>query len=151
MASWIGASPRAVTARLRTVRPDHAPVEDDATIDLKFPTATGRIELSWAAPSRANDGEIVGSKGSIRIEDHGIVMRTERGEVTRAYGERLSDSSYHPEWFAALFTQILADDSRVEGRRNFREASMLLTTLFQAYEHPAGTSANVGGSAQARA
>ncbi|MDB5077518.1 MAG: putative Oxidoreductase domain protein [Chloroflexi bacterium] len=135
MANWIGAYPYSVSAHLDTALAKHAPVEDVATIDLKFPNATGRIELSWAAPSRTNDGEIIGEHGTIRIEDHGLIIRTARGEQSRPYGERLSDSSYHPEWFVALFSQILNDQSKAEGRRNLQEAEMLLTTLFQVYGH----------------
>jgi predicted dehydrogenase len=133
MANWIGTKPENLSAKLDTVKPVHLPVEDVATLDIEFPEATGRIELSWAAPTRTNDGEIVGTKGCIAIEDDRIVIRTDAGEVVRPYGERLSDSSYHPEWFISLFSQILNDDSKATGKANLREAEMLLTTLFQAY------------------
>ena len=133
MANWIGMRPENVSAKLATVQPAHLPVEDVATLDIGFPHATGRIELSWAAPTRTNDGEIVGTRGSIAIEDDRLVIRTGAGQVTRQYGERLSDSSYHPEWFISLFNQILGDDSKATGQANLREAKMLLTTLFQAY------------------
>jgi hypothetical protein len=56
------------------------------------------------------------------------------------YGERLSDSSYHPEWFQALFAKVRADVHRHEGVRNLREAEMLVSTLFAAYQ-PARMSA----------
>jgi predicted dehydrogenase len=135
MANWVGASPISIVAQLDTVLAKHAPVEDMANIDLKFPEATGRIELSWAAPSRTNDGEIIGERGTIGIEDHGLIISTSSGEHARPYGERLSDSSYHPEWFVALFRQILEDRSNAEGRRNLLEATMLLSTLFQTYGH----------------
>jgi predicted dehydrogenase len=135
MANWIGTKPENVSAKLDTVEPRHLPVEDVATLDIEFPRSTGRIELSWAAPTRTNDGEIVGTKGSIAIEDECIVVRTDAGDDTRPYGERLSDSSYHPEWFVSLFNKILGDDSRATGQANLREAKMLLTTLFRAYGH----------------
>lgn len=133
MARWIGAEPIAVTASLQTLDPRHAPVEDYAVLDLAFPQARGRIELSWAASSRDNDGEIVGTTGRIEIRDAGLTLRTAAGTTHHPYGERLSDSSYHPEWFQALFTGILADRRRAEGQRNMREAHMLVTTLFDAY------------------
>jgi predicted dehydrogenase len=112
----------------------HAPVEDEADIDLVFPNATGRIELSWASSHRVNDGEIIGTHGRIRIEDDRLAIQS--GDETRIvpYGERLSDSSYHPEWFQALFTRVRADDHRQEGLRNLREAAMLIDTLFAAYQ-----------------
>ncbi len=137
MANWIGTNPDKVRAKLDTVAPVHLPVEDVATLDFDFPGATGRIELSWAAPARTNDGEIKGTRGSIAIEDDRLVIRTDDGEEVRPYAERLSDSSYHPEWFVALFNQILSDDSNTTGQANLREARMLLTTLFQAYGYRA--------------
>jgi predicted dehydrogenase len=137
MANWIGTTPESLSAKLDTVAPVHLPVEDVATLDIEFPQATGRIELSWAAPTRTNDGEIVGTQGSVSIEDDRLVIRTDAGEVSRPYNERLSDSSYHPEWFVALFNQILSDETNATGQANLREAKMLVTTLFQAYGYRA--------------
>ncbi len=133
MANWIGAMPVWVAAQTGTALPVHLPVEDHAHIHLTFPDATGRIELSWAAGGRTNDGEIIGADGTILIEDDGLLVRTKSGEQTLRYGERLSDSSYHPEWFTALFSQILADDSHDEATRNLDEAEMLLGVLLHAY------------------
>ena len=87
---------------------------------------------------RTNDGEIIGADGTILIEDDGLLVRTKSGERTLRYGERLSDSSYHPEWFTALFGQILADDSHDEATRNLDEAEMLLSALLQAYGDTGG-------------
>lgn len=142
MARWIGAEPTAVQARLRTVQTVHAPVEDEAELDLSFPNATGRIELSWASEKRRNDGEIVGTKGTITIEDDRLAIRSDQGERVVPYGERLSDSSYHPEWFRALFAKVRADIHRQEGARNLGEARMLISTLSAAY-HPAQSGAPI--------
>jgi predicted dehydrogenase len=133
MARWMGAHPVEVAATLRTVQERHAPVEDYAMLDLEFPDARGRIELSWAAPGRTNDGEVVGTGGMIRIGDEGVTISSPDGVVEHAYGERLSDSSYHPQWFKALFTAILGDAKQTRGQENMREAQMLVDTLFKAY------------------
>jgi hypothetical protein len=116
-------------------------VEDLASIDLQFPGARGRIELSWAAPERKNEGEIRGSRGTVQIGDEGLRIRTGCGERAHEYGERLSDSSYHPEWFTSLFARVLSDATCEEGRRNMHEASMLLRTLDGAYRSAAVGSA----------
>jgi len=137
MANWIDADPVGVRAKLDTLLPKHAPVEDFAVLDLQFPAATGRIELSWAAPSRTNDGRIVGSRGTISIEDDRLLIEARGNIYAEPYGERLSDSSYHPEWFVALFGNVLNDTNRLEGSNNLREAGMLMTTLCQAYGRPA--------------
>lgn len=133
MARWIGDAPVGVASTLHTVHTHHAPVEDHATLDLEFPRARGHIELSWAAPHRTNDGAIVGTRGTIRIGDEGLEIRSVDGLRYHAYGERLSDSSYHPEWFQALFASTIADARQVQSRQNMREAHMLVTTLFKAY------------------
>ena len=133
MAHWIGEDPTGVAATMRTEQPRHAPVEDSAVLEIAFPDARGRIELSWAALTRTNDGEIVGSGGRITIHDDRLTVHSARGIVAYPYGERLSDSSYHPEWFRALFAQILGDTSRTLGRQHMHEAGMLTRTLFDAY------------------
>ena len=55
-----------MSAVTRTVDGRHLPVEDEALIDMQFARGKGRIELSWAAESRTNDGSIRGSRGEIR-------------------------------------------------------------------------------------
>jgi predicted dehydrogenase len=143
VARWIGTDPVEVEARLQTVQARHAPVEDKAVIDLGFSSAKGRIELSWAAPGRSNDGEIRGTRGTVVIGDEGLIVRTEGGDTSHAYGERLSDSSYHPDWFSALFARVLADRSGRVAQANRQEAAMLLRTLFSAYRAAAAREKSV--------
>src|SRR6185437_7583979 len=118
-------------------------------IDLTFPSATGRIELSWASARRVNDGEIIGTRGRIKIEDDRLAIQCGDDMRIMPYGERLSDSSYHPEWFQALFTRVRADDQRHEGLRNLREAEMLISTLFAAYQPAPSTTEPAPVSASA--
>ena len=133
MAHWIGEDPAGVAATMRTEQPRHAPVEDSAVLEIAFPRVRGTIELSWAAPTRTNDGEIIGTNGRIAIGDDRLTVYSADGTVAYPYGERLSDSSYHPEWFRALFAQILGDTSRALGRQHMHEAGMLTRILFGAY------------------
>ncbi|HZE86375.1 MAG TPA: gfo/Idh/MocA family oxidoreductase, partial [Puia sp.] len=64
--TWLmsGKAPIAVTAVLRHYKPDVYPkVDDDATILLEYPAATGLIEGSWNWPYSIKDLEVFGATG----------------------------------------------------------------------------------------
>jgi predicted dehydrogenase len=66
--TWLmgGKAPIAVTAILRHYKPDIYPkVDDDATILLEYPGATGSIEASWNWPYGIKDLEVFGQKGRL--------------------------------------------------------------------------------------
>lgn len=80
--TWLmkGIRPTSVTAITRQIKPDIYPhVDDDATILLEYPQATGIIEASWNWPFSIKDLEVFGKSGyiqavnahSIRIRDNG--------------------------------------------------------------------------------
>jgi len=59
-----GQAPIAVTAIARHYKPEVYPkVEDDATILVEYPNATGQIEASWAWPFSIKDLEVFGETG----------------------------------------------------------------------------------------
>ncbi len=59
-----GQKPIAVTAVTRHYKPDVYPkVDDDATIILEYPKATGQIEASWNWPFSIKDLEVFGQTG----------------------------------------------------------------------------------------
>jgi predicted dehydrogenase len=64
--TWLmhGQAPIAVTAVTHQIKPDLYPkVDDDATILLEYPTATGIIEASWNWPFGIKDWEVFGATG----------------------------------------------------------------------------------------
>lgn len=64
--TWLmqGAKPTAVTAIVRQYKPAVYPkVDDDATIVVEYPTATGQIEASWNWPFSIKDLEVFGETG----------------------------------------------------------------------------------------
>ncbi|WP_183562885.1 Gfo/Idh/MocA family protein [Mucilaginibacter sp. SP1R1] len=72
MMTWLmqGQRPIAVTAIARHYKPSVYPkVEDDATIIVEYPNATGMIEASWNWPFGIKDMEIFGAKGYIHTFD----------------------------------------------------------------------------------
>jgi predicted dehydrogenase len=64
--TWLmhGQAPIAVTAVTHRIKPNLYPlVDDDATILLEYPTATGIIEASWNWPFGIKDWEVFGATG----------------------------------------------------------------------------------------
>jgi predicted dehydrogenase len=137
---WVGGQIECVRSITRTVDPRHAPVEDEASLELSFPKARARIELSWAAGERRNDGWVRGTLGEMAIYDDRIVVHN--GDIERVvpFTDRLTRSSYHPEWFRAVLQAGILDRSGGEAIRNFAEAGLLIAVISAAYR-----SAGAGG------
>jgi predicted dehydrogenase len=72
-----GQAPIAVTAVVRHYRPDVYPkVDDDATIIVEYPGATGQIEASWNWPFGIKDMEIFGERGYLHaLNGNDLTMR----------------------------------------------------------------------------
>lgn len=96
--TWLmdGKAPIAVTAITRHYKPDIYPkVDDDATILLEYPEATGLIEASWNWPFGIKDMEVFGKTGYL----HALNANTLQ--------ERLKDSYDPVEVKPAAFTDNL--------------------------------------------
>jgi predicted dehydrogenase len=130
---WIGQDLESVSAVTRTIDPRHYPVEDDAAVELCFASALGRIELSWIAEGRSNEGEIEATHGHIAIFDERIVVRTAMTERVFPFAGRLTQSSYHPDWFQKMFEHGILDKNREEADRTFAEAGILVGAIGAAY------------------
>jgi predicted dehydrogenase len=78
--TWLmhGQPPIAVTAVTRRLKPAIYPnVDDDATILLEYPEATGIIEASWNWPFGIKDWEVFGATGYLHaLNDRQLVQRT---------------------------------------------------------------------------
>ena len=75
---WLmqGKAPIAVTAMTHHIKPDVYPkVDDDATILLEYPDATGIIEASWNWPFGIKDLEVFGVSGYLHALDPNILER----------------------------------------------------------------------------
>ena len=77
--TWLmqGAKPTAVTAIVRHYKPAIYPkVDDDATIIVEYPTATGQIEASWNWPFSIKDLEVFGETGYLHaVNGDSVVSR----------------------------------------------------------------------------
>jgi predicted dehydrogenase len=138
--SWLEKWPESVACVARTVDARHALAEDEATLDLFFPDAAGRIELSWTSETRNNSGWIEGTRGTVQIHDDRITVSCPEGVRDLKLDDRLTLSSYHPEWFQSMLKASIIRPDSAESDRNFAEAGVLVSTIRAAYR-----SAGLGG------
>jgi predicted dehydrogenase len=85
--TWLmkGLKPTAVTAITRHYKPDVYPkVDDDATIMVEYPTATGLIEASWNWPFSIKDLEVFGQKGYLHALDNNNITSRMRENIKAA-------------------------------------------------------------------
>src|SRR5262245_3917185 len=78
LARWAGV-PRAVSARLETLRFREWSLEDTATVDLETASGASQIFLTWAAEKRLNEIEIEGEYGRIHLEEDTVVLASRDG------------------------------------------------------------------------
>ncbi|HTO11738.1 MAG TPA: Gfo/Idh/MocA family oxidoreductase [Candidatus Binatia bacterium] len=121
---WVGARPVAVRARLEKRRHAALAVEDTATVELTFPDASAEILLTWAADERRNWAEVRGTAGTLEVQDDTLVLA--RGSATERWPcpPALSNGSAHPDWFAPVAGQFVAEIAAGEGHANLAEASL---------------------------
>jgi predicted dehydrogenase len=114
--TWLmqGRKPLAVTAVARHYKPLMYPdVEDDATIILEYPDATGIIEASWNWPFSIKDLEVFGETGYIHALDPTQMtsrMRENTVSVKKAPPLALQLSSPMSYLSAVLSNQLPATD-----------------------------------------
>lgn len=81
--TWLmnGKAPIAVTAVTKQIKPSVYPkVDDDATILLEYPDATGIIEASWNWPFSIKDWEVFGKTGYLHaLNPTSLQQRAQKG------------------------------------------------------------------------
>lgn len=82
--TWLmnGKMPTAVYATSKQIKPDIYPkVDDDATIVLDYPEATGIIEASWNWPYNIKDLEVFGKDGYLQAVDPNTLRSRKEKDV----------------------------------------------------------------------
>ena len=109
-----GRRPVAVTAVLRHYKPDVYPkVNDDATIMVEYPEATGLIEASWNWPFSIKDLEIFGETGYFHALDNThYVSRMRENKKDSATAPALQAPLHDPLVYlaAVLSNQLSGED-----------------------------------------
>ena len=122
---WVGARPLALSARLERRRHATLSVEDTATVRLTFAHATAEILLTWAADERRNWAQVEGSDGTLELRDDTLVLTAGAAREQWPCPPALSSGSVHPDWFAPVADEFVAEASGVGGDgANLAEASL---------------------------
>lgn len=116
--TWLmhGQRPIAISAVAKHYKPDVYPkVEDDATITVEYPTATGLIEGSWAWPFSIKDLEVFGETGYLHAMDMNTLnMRMRENKKSTIPLQPLEAPNNDPVTYfnAILDGKVKADDDR---------------------------------------
>ena len=118
--TWLmkGRKPIAVTAVTRHYKPDVYPkVDDDATIILEYPNATGLIEASWNWPFSIKDLEVFGQTGYLHALDNMNIISRMRENIKDSKKAELLVSPINDPMFYLTAVMDAAKRSASTGKR----------------------------------
>jgi predicted dehydrogenase len=132
MMTWFmqGQKPIAVTAIARHYKPTVYPkVEDDATIIVEYPNATGLIEASWNWPFSIKDMEVFGAKGYIHTYDKDSLEVKLHNNVRSFKAPALPSPEDAP---VPYFTAALKDPIKSRDDRSSLKYNMIVMQILDA-------------------
>jgi len=138
--TWLmqGRKPIAVTAVTRHYKPGaYAKVDDDATIILEYPQATGLIEASWNWPFSIKDLEVFGEKAYLHaLDKENIISRMRENRKESKKAEPLSAPMNDPMSFLTAVLQ-----NKIEGRNDLSslEYNMIVMEILDAAKRSAAS------------
>jgi len=107
--TWLmeGQKPIAVTAVARHFKLQAYPkVEDDVTVVVEYPTATGIIEASWNWPFSIKDLEVFGDDGYMHaLDNKNIVSRLNKNTATVKVADNIIPPTDNPISYLQLVLQ----------------------------------------------
>jgi predicted dehydrogenase len=111
--TWLmqGEMPVAVTAVTKHIKPNIYPkVDDDATILLEYPKATGIIQASWNWPFGIKDFEVFGEKGYLHALNNNTLERRDTTTYYKADTKPLTYSDNLSYLATALRGNVQSDN-----------------------------------------
>ncbi len=97
--SLLQALPSSMAVRMGSSSGSSTGLEETVDLSMRFHEAEARMYLTWQASCRRNYGTIVGSKGSLFVNDDHLVLNSNDSLPARfEFSEALSAGSHHPEW-----------------------------------------------------
>ena len=139
MMTWLmdGATPISVTAVTKRIKPDVYPnVDDDATIIVEYPNATGIIEASWNWPFNIKDMEIFGKTGYIQAVNSNTLRTklTNNASYTVLTAKPLAKAySSHLDYLAA----VLKDGVKPGNDLSSLENNLIVVRILEAAKQSA--------------
>jgi len=131
--TWLmhGQKPIAVTAVARHYKPNIYPkVEDDATIIVEYPSATGQIEASWNWPFGIKDLEVFGGNGYLHgLDGNNLTMRMRENIKSVRNVMPLASPNNNP---ISYFTAVLAGTIKADDDRSSLKYNMIVMEILDA-------------------
>ena len=122
--TWLmdGQAPIAVTAVTRQIKKEVYPkVDDDATILLEYPGATGIIEASWNWPFAIKDMEVFGETGYIQAVDPQTLRIKEKEQAPyRSQSAQVGPEAFrnHLNYLSALLSKQIKPTNDLSSLEN---------------------------------
>lgn len=143
--TWLmdGQAPIAVTAITRQIKKDVYPnVDDDATILLEYPGATGIIEASWNWPFSIKDMEVFGQTGYIQAVNATTlrIKEKENAPYKEASAATLPTNSSN---YLSYLSAVLRNEIKSEQDLSSLENNLIVVKILEAAKISAKTGRKV--------
>jgi len=116
--------PLSLAVRMEASSGSNTGLEETVDLQMRFPEAEARLHLTWQADCRRNYGTIVGSEGSLFVNDDHLVLHSGDSLPVRFdFSEALSAGSHHPEWM----TPVVRNFGREIAEPRYRGANLTET------------------------
>ena len=131
--TWLmhGQKPTAVTAVARHYKPDLYPkVEDDVTVVVEYPSATGLIEASWSWPFGIKDLEVFGQTGYLHaLDKDNLTMRLRENVKSVRNVTPLTEPNTDP---ISYFNAVLKKTGTADNDRSSLRYNMIVMEILDA-------------------
>ena len=132
--TWLmkGQSPIAVTAITKRIKPDVYPlVDDDATILLEYPQATGIIEASWNWPFSIKDLEVFGKTGYVQAVNNNTVRIKDKDHRSYSIEQVEPASAPYTDYFSYL-SAVLNGKTKLANDLSSLENNIIVVKILEA-------------------
>ena len=122
--TWLmdGQAPISVTAITKQIKPDVYPkVDDDATILVEYPNATGIIEASWNWAFNIKDMELFGQTGYIQaVNPNTLRVKSERSQDYQTLSAKPLEKAYsnYIDYVSALLSGEIKPEQDLSSLEN---------------------------------
>jgi len=143
--TWLmdGQAPLAVTAVTRQIKKDVYPnVDDDATVLLEYPGATGIIEASWNWPFGIKDMEVFGQTGYVQAVNPNTIRLKEKEDAPYSISQAKAlpdQQSNHLNYLSA----VLSGQIKPEHDLSSLENNLIVVQILEAAKISAKTGKRV--------
>lgn len=137
--TWMmdGKAPLSVTAVLKRIKKDVYPkVDDDATILLEYPEATGIIEASWNWPFNIKDFEVFGQSGYLQAVDP-VNVRSREGNGDTYQTRRPAAPAPSASGYLGYLSAVLKGEINPANDLSSTENNLIVVKILEAAKESA--------------